>query len=63
MPDLLERLQEALADRYAVERELGHTFGLVHCDDYRCVMHASTYVEDVDVKGASFCPSCRGAIE
>jgi len=42
-----------------VVHELGHTFGLIHCDDHRCVMHASTYVEDVDVKGASFCPGCE----
>lgn len=45
-----------------VVHELGHTFGLVHCDDYRCVMHASTYVEDVDVKAASFCAGCEGLL-
>ena len=45
-----------------VVHELGHTFGLVHCDDYRCVMHASTYVEDVDVKAASFCRGCAGLL-
>jgi archaemetzincin len=38
--------------------ELGHTFDLLHCSDPVCVMHASTYVEEIDPKGASFCASC-----
>jgi archaemetzincin len=38
--------------------ELGHTFGLIHCHDYRCVMHSSTSVEEIDVKGAEFCDEC-----
>jgi archaemetzincin len=38
--------------------ELGHTFGLIHCDDYGCVMHFSNGVEEVDLKGDRFCPSC-----
>jgi archaemetzincin len=43
--------------------ELGHAFGLVHCDDYGCVMHASSSVGEVDVKGAGFCRRCRTALE
>jgi archaemetzincin len=39
--------------------ELGHTFGLVHCDDGRCVMRRSTSMAHVDGKLASFCPDCR----
>jgi len=38
--------------------ELGHNFGLLHCDNYRCVMKSSTYVEDIDIKPMSFCKSC-----
>ncbi len=38
--------------------ELGHTFGLLHCAHSACVMHASTYVEEIDPKGASFCSAC-----
>ncbi len=38
--------------------ELGHAFGLVHCPEYGCVMHASTYVEEVDLKGAAYCAAC-----
>ncbi len=43
--------------------ELGHTFGLVHCMSQECVMHASTDVEDIDLKGDAFCRACKGAME
>lgn len=39
--------------------ELGHTMGLVHCQDYECVMHFSTYVEDIDLKKPQFCSVCK----
>ena len=42
--------------------ELGHTFGLLHSSDDGCVMHASTYVEEIDLKSDSFCLSCRPAL-
>ena len=42
--------------------ELGHTLGLVHCDDYRCAMASSHAVEAIDLKGASLCAVCRAAI-
>ena len=38
--------------------ELGHTFGLVHCPFYDCVMHYSNSIEDVDVKSATWCRDC-----
>jgi archaemetzincin len=38
--------------------ELGHTYGLIHCDTPDCVMHFSTYVEDIDLKLARFCQRC-----
>ena len=41
--------------------ELGHTFGLLHCPDYRCVMSASHSVERIDLKQATFCMACAGA--
>jgi archaemetzincin len=42
--------------------ELGHTFGLRHCQDWRCVMASSHSVELVDTKTAEFCSTCRKAI-
>jgi archaemetzincin len=35
--------------------ELGHTFGLRHCHDSRCVMSFSNTIEDTDLKSAHFC--------
>jgi len=40
--------------------ELGHCDGLLHCRDGACVMHASTYAEDIDLKPATRCPTCAG---
>jgi archaemetzincin len=53
-----------LAERLAKEaiHELGHTFGLRHCDDWNCAMASSHSVEWLDVKGADLCPACRKAI-
>lgn len=39
--------------------ELGHTQGLRHCDDWRCVMVSSHAVEKLDLKEAEFCAACR----
>ena len=53
--------QNLLRERLVKEasHELGHTFGLRHCGDWRCVMALSHAVERLDVKGADFCASCR----
>ncbi len=42
--------------------ELGHTYGLVHCLSQACVMHTSTYVEDIDLKDEEFCVECERLI-
>ena len=42
--------------------ELGHTFGLRHCTNWRCVMSSSHSVELLDVKEAAFCPLCRRVV-
>lgn len=49
-----------LQERFEKEaiHELGHTFGLVHCRNDRCVMNASTYVENIDQKPVDLCFSC-----
>jgi archaemetzincin len=53
--------EELLVERSGKEilHELGHTLGLIHCYDTDCVMHAGSYVEDIDQKGSGFCHSCR----
>lgn len=38
--------------------ELGHTFGLGHCRNTRCVMHFSNSLADSDYKGKEFCEDC-----
>lgn len=55
---------ELMRERLVKEavHELGHTFGLRHCDDWRCVMTSSHGVERLDVKGADFCFLCGRAV-
>ena len=55
------RREELHRERLVKEaaHELGHTFGLRHCADWRCVMSSSHGVERLDVKGAEFCATCR----
>jgi archaemetzincin len=43
--------------------ELGHTFGLIHCKNWDCVMHSSMGVEEVDLKGAKYCERCEELIK
>lgn len=42
--------------------ELGHTYGLSHCTDHRCVMFFSFNLADTDYKGHEFCRKCRDRI-
>jgi archaemetzincin len=63
------RLREDLGlagERLFVERlvkeavhELGHAYGLVHCQVPRCVMSRAAGVRDVDEKSLQICPRCR----
>ncbi len=39
--------------------ELGHAFGLVHCDSRRCVMSRSVNLFDVDAKAIALCHDCQ----
>ncbi|HAH22879.1 MAG TPA: peptidase M54 [Prolixibacteraceae bacterium] len=48
--------------RKEVIHELGHTFGLIHCRNTACVMRSSTYVEDIDQKGAKLCSDCKAKL-
>lgn len=52
---------ELLIARFRKEiiHELGHCFGLIHCQNPTCVMRSSTYVEDIDQKDHQLCSKCR----
>jgi archaemetzincin len=39
--------------------ELGHTCGLGHCGNPRCVMFFSNNLMDTNGKGSEFCPICK----
>ncbi|HUI11464.1 MAG TPA: archaemetzincin family Zn-dependent metalloprotease [Bacteroidota bacterium] len=54
-----------LAERLLKEavHELGHVASLIHCAEQSCVMHASSYVEDIDLKGPAFCSVCAAELE
>ena len=45
-----------------IVHELGHTFGLEHCPNNKCVMHFSNSLADTDLKEAHFCSECRPKI-
>jgi archaemetzincin len=45
-----------------VTHELGHAFGLHHCDTPRCVMGRSARVSEVDAKTNVLCELCHGEL-
>jgi archaemetzincin len=42
--------------------ELGHTLGLEHCPNPRCVMHFSNSLADTDLKGDAYCERCAARL-
>ena len=50
----------ALRERLAKEvlHELGHTFGLTHCTEPKCVMSLATHIGLVDNKEERYCAQC-----
>ena len=52
-------------DRAAKEavHELGHTYALGHCREYKCVMFFSNSLSDTDRKSAQFCSHCKNLLK
>ena len=55
---------EVVAGRLLKEslHELGHTYGLRHCQDWSCPMATSTAIERLDWKGERYCDACWGQL-
>lgn len=43
--------------------EIGHTLGLGHCPDYKCVMYFSNTLLDTDKKSSNFCTNCQNLLK
>jgi archaemetzincin len=63
--DLVHPGERRFTERLVKEavHEIGHTFGLVHCNVPRCVMSRAAGVRDVDGKSAELCPRCRRRLQ
>lgn len=60
----LEKNKKLLYERAGKEaiHELGHTFGLGHCEDKACVMAFSNRISETDRKRSTFCEACSDRI-
>lgn len=43
--------------------ELGHSYGLIHCSNFRCVMFFSNSLADTDRKSSNFCEDHRRKLD
>ncbi len=60
-PDVKRSIYESRMVKEAIH-ELGHTFGLRHCEDRFCVMHFSNCLNDTDIKGEEYCAECKKSL-
>ena len=60
----LESDEPLFYDRIVKEaiHELGHSFGLIHCNNKRCIMHFRNSLHDTDFKNRSFCEICKNKL-
>jgi len=59
-PELYGKHKSGLYENRTIREaihELGHSFGLQHCEN-KCVMHFSNSIEEVDKKPSAFCKEC-----
>ena len=61
LPPNVELLHRRLIKE--INHELGHIFGLIHCQMRNCVMYLANTIRDVDTKGEDFCMKCREILE
>jgi archaemetzincin len=56
---------EDLVERLAKEgsHELGHIYGLSHCNNHECIMFNPHTLDELDGKKQEFCPECSIALE
>jgi archaemetzincin len=59
-PDKVLFLERAFKEAV---HELGHTYGLGHCQDPKCVMYFSNSLADTDIKQSNFCARCSKKIK
>jgi archaemetzincin len=59
-----EKNDEDLIDRISREgsHEIGHLFGLDHCNNHECIMFNPHTLDELDGKKKEFCPKCRDAL-
>ncbi len=42
--------------------EIGHTYGLGHCSNPKCIIHFSNSLKDTDIKRQGFCNICKNML-